>query len=221
MARAKLGADGAQEIGKTARTRDPEATRLAFLTAGEALFATHGFHATTLDMLAERAGANKAMVRYYFSSKEGLYDAVIAFIVDEVVASVAGRKRVTGDPITDFRRYILALIGALDARSTFAAILMREYAGGGALRPQPAQELVRFFGMTREHYQACLDAGLFRRLDPHILHLSIVGPAIQFVLARNMRAANFGNSIKGVSDPDIKKFAKDLAKIIIDGARSA
>ena len=58
------------------------------MSAGEALFAAHGFAGTTLDAIAEAAEVNKAMVRYYFGDKDGLYTAIIETIIDDVLADL-------------------------------------------------------------------------------------------------------------------------------------
>ncbi|MFN4100113.1 MAG: TetR family transcriptional regulator [Pararhodobacter sp.] len=50
----------------------------AILDAAEIAFADSGFHGATTRAIAERAGANAALIHYYFGSKEALYEAVIA-----------------------------------------------------------------------------------------------------------------------------------------------
>ncbi|GAB4273868.1 MAG: hypothetical protein Kow0013_27850 [Pararhodobacter sp.] len=50
----------------------------AILDAAEVVFADNGFHGATTRAIAEQAGANAALIHYYFGSKEALYEAVIA-----------------------------------------------------------------------------------------------------------------------------------------------
>jgi AcrR family transcriptional regulator len=57
--------------------RDAERTQQAILAAAEAEFAGKGLAGARVDVIAERAGANKRMLYYYFGSKEGLYLAVL------------------------------------------------------------------------------------------------------------------------------------------------
>ena len=57
---------------------DKTDTRKALLEAAEQLFAQHGFEAVSVRHLATAAGANLSMVSYYFGSKEGLFEELIA-----------------------------------------------------------------------------------------------------------------------------------------------
>src|ERR1035438_7531682 len=58
---------------------DPRAedTRTAILRAAMAEFAAFGEVGARTDAIARAAGVNKALLHYYFGSKEGLYSAVL------------------------------------------------------------------------------------------------------------------------------------------------
>src|SRR4051812_9572894 len=61
------------------RRRVPRAVREQdMLREAEAAFAQRGFHAASVDAIAEAAGISKPMVYAYFHSKEGLYRACMA-----------------------------------------------------------------------------------------------------------------------------------------------
>lgn len=47
-------------------------------------FATAGYHGTSLQLIAERAGVSKASVLYHYASKELLLEAVLAPALDEL-----------------------------------------------------------------------------------------------------------------------------------------
>ncbi len=59
------------------RTRDAEATKARILTAAKAEFARLGLGGARVDVIAERAAANKRMIYHYFGSKEDLFAAVL------------------------------------------------------------------------------------------------------------------------------------------------
>ncbi len=184
------------------------------------MFARRGFDGATLNMLAAAAGANKALVSYYFGSKEGLYDVVIATLVGETVAAVTRGFEPKGDPAADFQRYVAALAAAVAARPTFTSILMREYiAGSMQSRRRPAQEILKFYQMTAARYDSGRRARIFRKIDPHLLHLSIIGPIIHFTLTARFREETFGRTIDGLSSPDAESFARHLAALTLDGLR--
>ncbi|NHZ42607.1 DUF1956 domain-containing protein [Massilia sp. CCM 8693] len=56
---------------------DDNDVRNRIITAATECFAENGFKATSVRKICERAGANLAMVNYYFGSKDGLYLAII------------------------------------------------------------------------------------------------------------------------------------------------
>jgi len=59
------------------RHHDSAATREAILEAAERIFAEEGLEGARTDAIAAAAGVNKALLYYYFRSKEGLYRAVL------------------------------------------------------------------------------------------------------------------------------------------------
>ena len=62
-------------------TRSSEETRRRLLAAATAEFAEHGIAGARVDRIAEAAGVNKQAIYAYFSSKEGLFDAVFDAMV--------------------------------------------------------------------------------------------------------------------------------------------
>jgi len=58
------------------------------LEAGVDVFGKHGFDAATTRMIAKKADVNIAAIPYYFNGKEGLYRAVVAYIVGKLESQV-------------------------------------------------------------------------------------------------------------------------------------
>jgi AcrR family transcriptional regulator len=59
------------------RRRDAAETRRRLLYAGRRRFALHGYERTTLRQIAADAGVNLALIKRYFGSKEGLFEAAL------------------------------------------------------------------------------------------------------------------------------------------------
>ena len=76
----------------------------AILDAAEALFADHGFDGVTLRQVAKRAGVDTALVHYYFSTKQGLFDAVFlrraAILNEERMRALDAYERAHGEAMT-------------------------------------------------------------------------------------------------------------------------
>jgi AcrR family transcriptional regulator len=75
---------------KSARSRNAEETRAALLAAARLRFARDGYEATNLRDIAADAGVNVALIPRYFGSKEGLFQAVVAFDRSRLVQAVQG-----------------------------------------------------------------------------------------------------------------------------------
>ena len=56
---------------------DSAGTRAAILKAAEQIYSEHGLAGARTDAIAAAAGVNKALLYYYFKSKESLYEAVV------------------------------------------------------------------------------------------------------------------------------------------------
>ena len=56
-----------------------ETSRMEILNAALELFATNGFHATSISQIAEKAGISKGLMYNYFESK----DALLKYIIEE------------------------------------------------------------------------------------------------------------------------------------------
>jgi AcrR family transcriptional regulator len=61
-----------------------DSTREALLEAATEVFAREGFHAVSLREIAQKAGANQALIGYHFRNKEGIYLAVFERMVEQM-----------------------------------------------------------------------------------------------------------------------------------------
>ena len=62
----------------------------AILAAARREFAGQGFSGARVEAIARAAGCNKAMLFYYYSSKEKLYRAVLELALGEIFAEIGG-----------------------------------------------------------------------------------------------------------------------------------
>jgi TetR/AcrR family transcriptional regulator, mexJK operon transcriptional repressor len=67
--------------------------RAAMVAAAEALFFEHGFAATSIEAVAERAGVSKVTVYGHFVDKAGLFEAVVSGVGNRMEAAMAAQIR--------------------------------------------------------------------------------------------------------------------------------
>jgi AcrR family transcriptional regulator len=81
---------------RLSRAERREQTRQELLSAAEACFVSRGFHATSVDEIAERAGYTKGAVYSNFAAKEDLFFAVYQRRVEQALTEVAPSLRQAG-----------------------------------------------------------------------------------------------------------------------------
>jgi AcrR family transcriptional regulator len=81
---------------RLSRAERREQTRQELVSAAEACFVSQGFHASSVDQVAERAGYTKGAVYSNFAAKEDLFFAVYERRVEQVLTEVAPGLRQLG-----------------------------------------------------------------------------------------------------------------------------
>ncbi|MBK5569680.1 TetR family transcriptional regulator [Ensifer sp. SSB1] len=69
--------EGTEKSARKPRIRDAEATKARILEAAKKEFAKNGLGGARVDVIAEKASANKRMIYHYFESKERLFQTVL------------------------------------------------------------------------------------------------------------------------------------------------
>jgi TetR/AcrR family transcriptional regulator len=59
-------------------------TRAKILKTAGKLYSLHGFHGTSVDLIAEKAGVNKQRIYAYFQNKAGLFEACLLEVFESV-----------------------------------------------------------------------------------------------------------------------------------------
>jgi AcrR family transcriptional regulator len=130
--------------------------RKRYLEAAQALFATNGFVATTMDMIIAETGGSKATLYKYFPSKDDL----IAGLMDDIIERIRERAHdpaLDGLPLaealTEFGTITLATVVSADA-----VRLLRLSLGEYARFPQLARVVWEHGpAVTYENFRRLLD----------------------------------------------------------------
>jgi AcrR family transcriptional regulator len=88
------------------QSRDPERTRQKILAAATDEFARHGLGGARVDRIAQRAGANKRMLYYYFGNKEAMFLAVLESRYAHIRRAEQGLRLGDLDPAEGIRRLV-------------------------------------------------------------------------------------------------------------------
>ena len=69
-------------------TTSGENTEIQILVAAREVFIAKGYESARMQEIADRAGINKALLHYYFRSKENLFDAVFSEVASHLFPAV-------------------------------------------------------------------------------------------------------------------------------------
>jgi len=107
---------------------DPGA-RGRLLEAATSLFARKGYAATAVREIVEAAGVTKPTLYYHFTSKEGLYLALMHQAMDELEAHLAGLGASSGAPWDRIRGLCLGVLRLAEERLALVRLLYALYYG--------------------------------------------------------------------------------------------
>ncbi|HEX5339459.1 MAG TPA: TetR family transcriptional regulator [Gammaproteobacteria bacterium] len=192
----KEALQSSNSAGRPHRSHNP-AVRARLLDAARGLFAQHGFSAVSTRAVAESAGANPAMIHYYFGSKQGLYEAMIADTFTPLFEHLG--TLLAPDSPQPIRRFFDAYMRALGANPWMPPLILREVvAENGKLRQWFIQQFAtRGGGLLTRLVQTEQAAGRIRAdLDPTLTALSMVSLAVFPFVAMPLASAVFGVRIK-------------------------
>ncbi|PPR12102.1 MAG: hypothetical protein CFH41_00135 [Alphaproteobacteria bacterium MarineAlpha11_Bin1] len=140
----------------------------ALLGKALTLFITQGYHATTVEVIAQAAGLTKGAVYFYFKSKanvlKALLDRTEELTVEPTIAAMNASGEDPKDRLNAFVRS-QSVIGAEKTEYMLLAILMSaEFNGSGDEIEQRLIELMaRMEGALRETVKSGQKSGIFRK----------------------------------------------------------
>ncbi len=160
----------------------PSDARADLLNAAARLFASQGYSATGVQEIADVAGMNKAMLYYYFGSKERIYDLLIAEGIGGLQHAVVQASQ-PGLPIAErLRAFLTAYLSLVVERPWVAHIIYREVMGYGERARQTVTD--HFSESIRQIAQLLADAhsdGALRQVDPTLSAYTLLGMATIFI----------------------------------------
>jgi AcrR family transcriptional regulator len=153
------------------------------LAAAEKLFAARGYSAASVQDITDMAGINKAMLYYYFRSKENLYRRLIeqgseslGHAMEEALKGKTTEQRL--------RRFLTAYSTMMAARPGLTQIVYREVLGYGSDNgPNVRSELIGYIGRLQQLIEAGQESGELKPMDPSLAAYSLFGMSNIFITA--------------------------------------
>jgi TetR/AcrR family transcriptional regulator len=198
---------------RTSRPARSDATRAAILAAAERIFARSGLAGARTDAIAAAAGANKAMLYYYFKSKDSLYEAVVEDHFREFNRQALEVLAGPGPARAVLLRYVSLHFDFISARHRYASLYQQLMTAGGRL----TERLVRKYLAPRsEAFGKLLERGMhsgeFRRADRFHTGISIIALIVFYFSAA--RVLQLLGESDAYSDATLKRRKQEVLDFI-------
>lgn len=165
-----------EKVKKKTRLKGDERREKILRTATE-VFSIHGFHGSSMRLLARAAGISEAMIYNHFPSKEVLYDAILEKRLETTrhlyfptQAAEAGQDRevletIVGNYLQEQRRDNSFLRMLL-----FSALEDHEFA-----RKFVEEPLQDYFLFLSSYFEKRMRDGVMKTMDPQVLARLLIG----------------------------------------------
>lgn len=174
--------------------QSPAPVRARLLMAALDCFLADEYHKVTTRMIAEKAHANVSMIRYYFGSKEGLYEEMIRATLQPLLDVLDGEMLASPEGFTGFLRLYY---DTMSAHPEFPRLILKVLAlNQGPGRRFILQLLER--GRTRsERRVAEMQASgrIAAVVDPDILRMAFVSLAMTPMLLKDIFEEQLGREL--------------------------
>jgi AcrR family transcriptional regulator len=159
------------------KPKSPEANRAGILAAATAAFAALGYDGASMDAIAARTKTTRALINYYFGSKERLYLAVLESVYAEIREAENALELEHLEPVEAMRRIVEFTYDYYVEHEYFVRIVVAEnQARGRHMKRTPTlrslnRPIVERLSAVIAAGQA---AGAFRQdVDPIDVHMAI------------------------------------------------
>lgn len=185
-------------------------SRKRILEAARAEFSEKGFDGARVDSIAQRAEVNKALIYYYFKSKEELLRELLRGFLQERLQS---RAEIPDGPNHDLPTRIgLRDVDLLfEKRDILRIALMEDLKSAGNEAPEGGIIARHWLEGLKDSHRIYKEAGYDFRLTPRV-----VATTYFFHLIPKLAFATFGESLAKASGCELEKLRDEFLKLVAE-----
>ncbi len=202
--------------GRRSQETRRDESRAKILAAAEHAFARDGLAGARTDEIAAEAGVNKALLYYYFHSKEAIYEAVLETQLREFNERALAILNAPGSPRARLLQYVELQFDFISRKHRHAGLFQQLMMKGG----KPAEKLFRKYIAPRsEAMQKLLERGMrdgeFRKASPFHTAISLVALVVFYFSAAPIL------QLIGEADPYSARSLKQRKQEVLEFIRHA
>ena len=194
--------------------------RDALIASTRDLLRTRSPAVVTRTEIAEFAGVDPGLIRYYFGNKDKLLLAVALLLTEELGERTRDALKRARSTRTKLKAWIDALIAIMGENPYFSLLLLEQVHRGTSAEAREARRSIvsdtytELRGIVEEGERS----GEFRKVDPHFLTLATIGMCQFFYSRRAMLEELLGGSIPPENMADVADAYVDfVADMLVSG----
>lgn len=197
-----------------------ESTEEKILIAAEDTFVTEGFEGARMQSIADKAGINKAMLHYYFRSKdllfEKIFDLKVRYFFPEL-SEIFSQDRPFSEQMEDFVEKYITFISKYPFIPFFIIRTINSTSKVAFIKKLPFKK--QLAELVFKSYEKDRQKGLVREIDPMQFFLSVLGMCIFPFLGRPILEFAFNIDEGKFSDlmirriPELKLYIRTILKV--------
>jgi TetR/AcrR family transcriptional regulator len=165
------------------KSRDADLTKAAILDAAEVEFGRRGLQGARTENIADGANVTRAMIHYYYDSKEKLYQAVLERALESRMRIAVETDVHSGPPLLLLESYVRSVLLDMYKRPNVPLVLMFEgVQNEGRFYKQIAINSAHV--PLRAILERGVREGVFRDMDVAQVCVNIVGMCSFYILCR-------------------------------------
>ncbi len=186
-------------------------TRAAILRAAADVFAESGLSGARTEAIARAARVNKALIYYYFGSKEGLYSAVLEEYVREFSTRALEILAAPGSARTRVLRYVTMHFDFIGARPDYPLLFQRLMmtTGGPHLERLARDYLLPISQRVTSVIKEGVRRKEFRRVDANHMAISLVGVTVYY-----FASAPIVRALRGINPYDARQLRRRKKEVL-------
>lgn len=171
-----------------------DTTEEKILEAATSVFVEKGMEGARMQEIADEAGINKALLHYYFRSKERLFEAIFSNVINMAFPQLTQIAKSDAPFVSKLEQVIDAYINLLKKHPFIPVFVLKELNRD----PSGMFKMVVKFGLNPQiivdQIQLAMDRGEIIRMDPRHLAINIISmcifpfaarPIINFLIFKN------------------------------------
>ncbi len=175
-------------MSKPIKRRNAQKSKKLILDCATELFSKKGYSRTSMDELANLCDLNKAMIFYYYDSKQGLYEAVIVEVLDEIYETIIKENENHKTPSQELESFIKTYASFASSHPYLPALLLKELSDSGSQLPETLfAHMKKLYMLFVDIMARGVEKGCFNDVIPMIIYFMILGTINLMVTTQPLR----------------------------------